>query len=157
MRRFGLLLLTAGLAGCGGSADSGPAAHRGGRYAGIGIYSPGDLWQRLATAQRPADQAAANLRDDSAVIVVVDSQTGEIRQCGNLTGYCIRMNPWSGALGREQSEPVNLTEHQADVDRERERQNAQTILTIQPATNAVRPAHRRAPAPARTPPRTSPH
>lgn len=154
MRRFALLLLTACLAGCGGFADSGPTAHRGGRYAGIGIYSPGDLWQRLAAAQRPADRAAADLRDDSAVIVVVDSQTGEIRQCGNLTGYCIRMNPWSGALGREQSAPVNLTQHQADVDRERE--NVQATLTIQPEANAVTPAHRRGPVPARTPPRTSP-
>ncbi|HMG47228.1 MAG TPA: hypothetical protein VK614_07190 [Allosphingosinicella sp.] len=111
MRLFGLLLLTACLAGCGGRADSGPAARHGGRYVGIGIYSPGAMWQRLAGVEQSRDAAGATLDDDEQVIVVVDSQTGEVRQCGNLSGHCIRMNPWSG-----QPAPARLTGHRAELE-----------------------------------------
>ena len=125
MRLGGLFLLTACLSGCSGTeAWDGPGPRHGERYAGVGIYWAGELWQRMVTAARPADGSAATLRDDETVIVVVDSRTGEIRQCGNLTGYCIRMNPWSGPLGREQALPVNLTEHRADLDRARDETGA---------------------------------
>ena len=114
IRLIGLLLLTACLAGCGGRADSGPGPRHGGRYVGIGIYSPGAMWQRLAGTPASRDESAATLRDDEQVIVVVDSQTGEIRQCGNLSGHCIRMNPWSG----QQVPAARLTEHRDAVERD---------------------------------------
>jgi hypothetical protein len=111
MRLIPLLLLAFCVAGCGGRADSGPVPRHGGRYVGIGIYAPNAMWQRLAGAAPSEDRAAATLRDDEQVIVVVDSQTGEIRQCGNLSGHCIRMNPWSG-----QPAPARVTQHAADID-----------------------------------------
>jgi hypothetical protein len=76
----------------------------------------------MAAASRTRDAAAANLGDDSHVIVVVDSRTGEIRQCGNYSGHCIGMNPWAGPLGQGQAAPVPLTKHAADLAREAEQQ-----------------------------------
>lgn len=104
MRFIPILLLTVSLGACG--REPGYAPRHGGRYVGIGIYSPGQMWQRLAGPARAADEGAATLRDDEQVIVVVDSQTGELRQCGNLSGHCIRMNPWSG-----QPAPARLNAH----------------------------------------------
>ena len=112
---IGVALSTAALlAGCGDAQDQARGQHHGGRYLGIGVYQAGQLWSRMVTADRPADVAAANTADDEQVIVVVDSRTGEVRQCGNLTGYCIGMNPWSGPSG--QATPVRLREHAADLD-----------------------------------------
>jgi len=56
---------------------------RAGRYLGAAVYSPGRMWTQIARAGAPADAAAATLKDDEQVIVVVDSATGELRQCGN--------------------------------------------------------------------------
>ena len=113
MRHFGLgaalgaaILLSA----CDDTAGTGGGPHHGGRYVGIGLYAPSALWSRLAGVPRPSNPQAATLDDDNAVIVVVDSQTGEIRQCGNLSGHCIAMNPWSG-----QSAAASLTAHSADL------------------------------------------
>ncbi|MES2057421.1 MAG: hypothetical protein V4564_15920 [Pseudomonadota bacterium] len=90
-----------------------------GRYVGIGLYNAGPLWPKLKLADppkdKPVDVAAPTLADDSTIIVVVDSETGEIRQCGDMSGYCARSNPWSKtALGA----PVSLTKHAADLVRE---------------------------------------
>ena len=137
MRVFGLLVFTASLAGCGAGPQDGSIPRQGGRYAGIGLYSPGEMWQRMVAAERPRDAATATLRDDEAVIVVVDSHTGEVRQCGNHTGYCISMQPWAGALGREQRLPVNLTEHLADVEAARDRQNQAGADELDTAANAA--------------------
>ncbi|HEV2817696.1 MAG TPA: hypothetical protein VGW40_10825 [Allosphingosinicella sp.] len=112
MRLIGLLFATLSLGGCGFGPEPGHGPRHGGRYLGIGIYSPGAMWQRLAGVERAQDDAAATLRDDEQIIVVVDSQTGEVRQCGNLSGHCIRMNPWSA----QQPAPVRLSEHAADID-----------------------------------------
>jgi hypothetical protein len=59
----------------------------------------------------PANTASAKLVDDQAIIVVTDSQTGEIRACGDLTGYCVGMNPWQIKLVGSQIAPVRLTTH----------------------------------------------
>ena len=120
MRNFGsfvALLAAACLGGCGEEPNGSPAAEHHGRYHGIGTYAAGRMWSRMVAAERPAHSAAANLADDEQVIVVVDGQTGEVRQCGNLSGHCIGMNPWSEPLGQGRTAPVNLTEHAADVDR----------------------------------------
>lgn len=146
MRRFGLLLLTACLAGCGAIPDQGASPPAQGRYNGIGLYSAGDMWQRLVADGLPRDSTAATLRDDEVVIVVVDSRTGEVRQCGNITGYCIGSNPWARPLGRAQALPINVTEHRADVERARDRRNGITTSETDMTTNAVtaepQPAHR---------------
>ncbi|TMJ19235.1 MAG: hypothetical protein E6G92_05390 [Alphaproteobacteria bacterium] len=114
MRSIVLLLLLTPLAGCDGRPDSGSGPRHGGRYQGIGTYPAGTLWSRQQ-ADRSRDPASATIADDEQVIVVVDSSTGEVRQCGNLSGYCIRTNPWSGAAA-----PARLTAHAADVAREAE-------------------------------------
>jgi hypothetical protein len=99
--------------GCGSAVEQSSASNPRGRYLGVGTYPAGRMWQRMVTTGRPNETAAAQLGDDEQIIVVVDSNTGEIRQCGNLTGHCIRMNPW----GNGQPIPVNLSEHAADLDR----------------------------------------
>jgi hypothetical protein len=106
------LLAVIGLSGCGKPAIDRPAAHHG-RYVGIGIYAAGSLWERMTAAVPPAKGSpdAARLSDDEQVIVVVDSDTGEIRQCGNLTGYCVATNPWTQALTSQQQTPVDLKVH----------------------------------------------
>jgi hypothetical protein len=54
------------------------------------------------------------LADDEHVIVVLDSHTGEVRQCGDHTGFCVAMNPWS-ADARTTGTPVTLAQHAADL------------------------------------------
>jgi hypothetical protein len=65
----------------------------------------------MVAAQQLADDARAHPIDDQIVIVVADSQTGELRACGDLTGYCIGMNPWAKPLAASQIAPIVLTEH----------------------------------------------
>jgi hypothetical protein len=106
-------LATAALAGCqkNTAGDEWALGRPTGRYAGIGVYPAGSQWSRIAVSGQPADAAAARTIDDEHVIVVVDSKTGEVRQCGNLSGYCIGMNPWSKPLAAAQDEPVPVTQH----------------------------------------------
>jgi len=61
--------------------------------------------------QASPDAAAARLVDDQAVIVTVDSRSGEVRACGDLTGYCVGMNPWRRELLQGQKAPVALAHH----------------------------------------------
>jgi hypothetical protein len=120
MRLFGLglfIVAAACLSGCGREPATGPAGHHGGRYLGIGVYQAGALWSRMVAANRPANAPAATVADDEQVIVVVDTNSGEIRQCGNFSGHCIGMNPWANALGQGQAAPVHLNTHAADLDR----------------------------------------
>ena len=100
------------LAGCNRPTADTQATHHG-RYVGIGIYAPGQLWQRMVTAEPPANAPpeAARTSDDEQVIVVVDSDTGEVRQCGNLSGYCVGLNPWTKALTSQQQLPAAMTTH----------------------------------------------
>ena len=67
-----------------------------GRYLGVGIYAPGAAWTRV-TRPRAGD---VKLGDDQAIIVVTDSRSGEVRACGDLSGYCVAMNPWAKASRR---------------------------------------------------------
>jgi hypothetical protein len=118
MRLLFPLIVAASLSGCGQQPVWSPTEHHGGRYLGIGVYPVANLWQRLAMSSRNPDPQAATLEDDSQVIVVVDSNSGEIRQCGNMSGHCIGMNPWAATLPRGQAAPVALDAHQADLERE---------------------------------------
>ncbi|HWA62200.1 MAG TPA: hypothetical protein VG939_12545 [Caulobacteraceae bacterium] len=66
----------------------------GGRFQGVGVYTPGEAWSRVVGDAGPTDSNGAARADDGAVIVTVDSATGEIRACGDLSGRCVRQNPW---------------------------------------------------------------
>lgn len=92
-------------------ADALETATKHGRYAGIGTFEAGPLWQKMAGVPQAKDPARANIADDAHVIVVVDTRTGEVRQCGDLSGYCLAMNPWKATPG---ALPVRLTEHASD-------------------------------------------
>ncbi len=108
-----LLLLT--IPGCNKSmaVDAEGTASRG-RYSGIGTFPADPLWhQRIEIA--PKDESKARLADDSQIIVVVDTQTGEVRQCGNNSGQCVRVNPWSKDAAAP-SLPAALKKHAADLD-----------------------------------------
>ncbi len=113
---FQAAALTAALTGCHGSADT-PAIAARGRYLGIGVFSAGSLWSRLAV-RPPANPAAATTADDEHVIVVVDSQTGEIRECGDYSGVCTSFNPWTRVIAADQTAPVKLTKRAADLSHE---------------------------------------
>jgi hypothetical protein len=104
------------LAACSAQTDSNAPHH--GRYAGIGVYAVGPLWQKITGGAAPGDKAKATTSDDDYVIVVVDSDSGEIRECGNLTGFCIGMNPWTKGLLGPQKTPVSVSEHSADLARD---------------------------------------
>jgi len=109
MKPIPSLLILAGaltLAGCKPQAVASGQAHPG-RYVGIGLYAPGEAWKRIVDAALPKVAGKAGLADDEAVIVVVDSDTGEIRQCGALSGYCVGMTPWNH--GVSQTLPITLS------------------------------------------------
>jgi hypothetical protein len=78
---------------------------------GVGIYSPGESWTHVLDAQKASQGPAARPIDDQAIIVVEDSQTGEVRACGDLTGYCVGMNPWSVSMPAARRSPIALSEH----------------------------------------------
>lgn len=89
-----------------------------GRYVGAGLYPAGRMWQQIVHPTGSKDPAAAQAQDDEQIIVVVDSKTGEVRQCGNVTGYCIGMSPWAAALPATQSAPVPLGKHADALDQQ---------------------------------------
>lgn len=109
-----------------------------GRYSGIGTFGPGRLWQEMAGAPASQDPKAANLADDEQIIVVLDSHTGEVRQCGNHSGVCVAMNPWKDT-GAPIAVPTPLARHAADLD-------AEGGQTAQADANAVNIANEAAPA-----------
>ena len=111
-----VLVAAIALTGCqkGSAAGGAPQGHQG-RYAGIGLYSADRLWAEMKLPDKPKDAAAATTADDQTIIVVVDSETGEVRQCGNMSGYCVGMNPWTGPLGKERTAPASLNKHLAEL------------------------------------------
>lgn len=102
---FGIALLLS-LGGCDREGSYQP--EDGGRYRGIGIASPGKQWTKLADAPKPGDAKTATLADDDYVVFVTDSQTGEVRECGNRSGFCIRFQPWQRPAPLA---PLALTNH----------------------------------------------
>ncbi|MBT2186405.1 hypothetical protein [Sphingobium nicotianae] len=115
-----LALFLLALAGCNQMTASNEAGGMGdgnGRYAGVGIYPADRLWNEVQGAPEEKDAAAAKLADDGQIIVLVDRQTGEVRQCGNRSGFCTAMNPWSGrSAGDVPSAPVRLSRHADQLD-----------------------------------------
>ena len=138
MRVYALAVVIAGcaLSGCGGPADAPNSGARSpGRYSGIGTYDAGRLWAHIAGVEAPSDPAAAKLEDDEHVIVVIDSHTGEVRQCGDYSGVCVAMNPWAGQ-GSRTAAPVKLAKHAADLAAE----DQARIEQAAPATEEAVPA-----------------
>ena len=81
-----------------------------GRYAGIGIFAPGKLWTQLVPADgapKP-DPSRATRGDDEQIIVVVDTRTGEVRECGNYSGICASIQPWASVVN---GAPVRVARH----------------------------------------------
>jgi hypothetical protein len=126
MRAVSIAILVLGLAlgGCNKAdeAEYGTNPKPQGRYAGIGTFDAGRMWSQAAGAAAPKDPAAAKLEDDEHVIVVVDTRTGEVRQCGDHSGVCVAMNPWSGPGGL--TAPVALKKHAAELDAEQQEREA---------------------------------
>ncbi len=79
-----------------------------GRYSAVGIYQPGESWTKMMADQRGPGDSAAQPLDDQAIIVLADSQSGKVRACGDMTGYCVGMNPWKTALTGAQIAPIRL-------------------------------------------------
>lgn len=112
------------LSGCNSSPEaSSPESKSAGRFSGIGVFEVGRLWAEIAASTPKADPALARLADDEHIIVVLDSHTGEVRQCGDHSGYCVAMNPWKGA-GAQATLPVRLTKHASDLVVEGQASNA---------------------------------
>ena len=108
------------IGGCGSEPEmTGPAAKSQGRFTGIGIYNTDRLWPEVVGSSAKPDAATANLSDDSQIIVVVDGRTGEVRQCGNYSGYCVTMSPWSSGRVLEIA-PAKLKRHAIDLAAEDE-------------------------------------
>ena len=125
MRAHLIILLLAGciLTGCNqqdAANDVEAMAKSPGRYAGIGTFDVGRMWQQMAGAPASKDPKAASLADDEHVIVVLDSHTGEVRQCGDHSGVCVAMNPWSG---KPLAAPTVLAKHAAELDAEAQEQS----------------------------------
>ncbi len=110
------------------------SGHGPGRYAGIGIYNPGAPWQRMAAAQLAKESPAPSTVDDQAIIVVVDAATGEVRGCGDMTGYCIGMKPWKARLAAAQLAPVVLTSHARSMDEDATAANLAAAADSPPAS-----------------------
>jgi hypothetical protein len=110
-------LMCLALTGCGraeqASGDDRQSITKG-RYAGVGVFEAGRLWGKMIVPQAKADEATARLTDDEHVIVVIDSQTGEVRQCGDHTGYCVSISPWNAANGSGITLPARLSAHGED-------------------------------------------
>jgi len=127
-----LLLAAADLAACNQDAATNevePMLKSPGRYAGIGTFDDGRLWEQMAGAPQSQDPTAARLADDEHIIVVLDSHTGEIRQCGDHSGVCVAMNPWSGK-GAPIVVPTKLAKHAADLDAEAEKVQARNVDNV---------------------------
>jgi hypothetical protein len=106
------------LGGCNDQQDGhGVRPPRHGRYAGIGVFDAGTLWSRADIGGKRGDAAAAGLADDEHVVVVVDTDTGEVRECGDHSGECFAMNPWTAAIAGRQL-PARLSAHMADLQAE---------------------------------------
>lgn len=121
LRMTAALAATLALAGCQKADEGARASMTGGkgRYVGVGMYPATSLWAQLV-APPPTAAGAATLDDDEQVIVVMDSATGEMRQCGNLSGHCIGFNPWVAPLPAGQGVPAALQKHASELAAEAE-------------------------------------
>lgn len=104
-----LLLLIGGCQGEGSMSSR----SKNGRYQGIGVATPGAGWTTAADAPKPGKSDAATLSDDDYVVFITDTQTGEVRECGDRSGFCIKLQPWAKPTPQA---PISLTEHKKIAD-----------------------------------------
>ena len=120
MRPILMVMAVLALASCGQDAatdlQGGPAKSPD-RYSGIGTFPTDRLWKQLANPPAVNDPKAASVADDEQIIVVIDGHTGEVRQCGDHSGVCVAMNPWSSSASPIAA-PMKLTKNAADLDAE---------------------------------------
>ena len=112
--RAALVIITGAILASCGRSNPPPDSVTHGRFLGVGVYSAGLLWSKMAVGS-VANAATATTADDEHIIVVVDSQTGEVRECGDYSGICASFNPWTKAVAGQQIAPVKLTKHAADL------------------------------------------
>jgi hypothetical protein len=106
----GLLAACALLGGCNASQPvAGSQEAPRGRYTGVGLYAADSGWARIEAGEASTDKGAKP-SEDTIVIVVVDTNSGEVRQCGNLSGRCVAMNPWTKNPGKAGTAPLVLRE-----------------------------------------------
>jgi len=132
MRAWLLLLAfsAASLGGCQKKEEvfGGTSPDRGrGRYAGVGHFPPGEMWRQIVRSKSSDDPQAAKPVDDEQVIIVVDTSTGQLRQCGNLSGFCVGLNPWSRPLASAEVAPLPVAKHADELAAEREASYRQEI------------------------------
>lgn len=115
---------------------AGEALHGKGRYVGVGLYAPSRMWEQVVVAEADGktNPAAARPADDDEIIVVLDSNTGELRQCGNFSGACIAMSPWARALATSHNAPVLVGKHAGELDERGPEPLVSGAVTIAPAT-----------------------
>lgn len=111
---FAVVALLA-LTGCDQPKGHSFTAGQRGRYVGVGHFPPGPMWSQIMRGAQ-ADGPRAKPSDDEQIIVVMDSQTGQVRQCGNLTGHCIGLDPWAKALGPGETAPLQVTKHAEQLE-----------------------------------------
>ncbi len=87
-----------------------------GRYTGIGTYSPGALWSKIGSPRSAENPQMATTADDEHIIVVVDSQSGEVRECGDYSGICVSLQPWMKAVTKTQTSPVVITRRLPQIE-----------------------------------------
>lgn len=109
-----IILFSLALAGCSQRTEA-ARVNRFGRFTGIGVYEAGRLWPQVAAVKGQSITDTASPADDEHIIVVVDTMTGDVRQCGDLSGRCIGMNPWR-PLGAGTTAPVKLEMHLSELD-----------------------------------------
>ena len=119
------------LGGCSRATDSVTGSSHHGRYAGVGLYPAGRMWEQLVRANTPKDGSAATLKDDEEIIVVLDSNTGELRQCGNLSGHCLSMSTWTKPGAAPPLAPAVLLKHAVQLDQEVEARSVRADINVQ--------------------------
>lgn len=115
---LGAFAFAACLTGCDKAVPASGEHH--GRYVGIGVFEAADLWSRMKPVDSAKDASRATLADDQHVIVIEDSVTGEVRECGDLSGFCVAMNPWTKAIAGERQAPVALSKHSSDLQADKD-------------------------------------
>lgn len=134
-RVIAAMCMTISLAGCDPMAANAPSdAFSHGRYSGVGVFSAGKMWAHLKTGDVSRDLDSATVKDDESIIVIMDGKTGEVRECGNFSGFCTSIQPWTRVVS---STPTKLDAHASDISDQNT--PAPAAVDNAAADNAVKP------------------